>query len=118
MIARLFVILSLLAAFHAHSDETVKLAPVSIESDVDKQANPLVYAPGSVVHKDRDQVREKTPSSLNSAIGFEPNIEFSSGPRDQAMLPNAPRGRSATMHPVVWKRAAQRQRPARQVSLS
>ena len=43
---------------------------------------------------------------------------MSDGCTDQAMLPNAPRGRSATMHPVVWKRAAQRQRPARQVSLS
>ena len=63
------------------SGEESVLAPVIVTSDLDKQNTPLVKAPGSLLKRDREQIREKTASDLSDVLSFEPNVDFTGGPR-------------------------------------
>lgn len=90
--------LSLMNAVNsAAAEETVfsDLAPVVVTSDLDKQGTPLVTAPGSVIKVDRSALKAKTPESLSSALGAEPNIQFNGGPRGNSQTPQI-RGMSST----------------------
>ena len=63
------------------------LEPVIVTSDLDKQNTPLVKAPGSLLKRDREQIREKTASDLSDVLSFEPNVDFTGGPRGATELP-------------------------------
>lgn len=63
------------------------LEPVIVTSDIDKQNTPLVKAPGSLLKRDREQIREKTASDLSDVLSFEPNVDFTGGPRGATELP-------------------------------
>ncbi len=74
------------AAESVSGEESV-LAPVIVTSDLDKQNTPLVKAPGSLLKRDREQIREKTASDLSDVLSFEPNVDFTGGPRGATELP-------------------------------
>lgn len=85
----LLVLLSVsLSAYAQEStlNETT-LDPVVISSDVSKQSNPSIVAPGSYVKKDHAASQEKATKSLKDLLNQEPNIEFVGGPRSNAELP-------------------------------
>lgn len=64
-----------------------RLDDVVVTSELDKQHSPLVVAPGSFTKRDVESVRARVPSDLESALGAEPNVTFSGGPRGGTEAP-------------------------------
>ncbi len=63
------------------------LEPVVVTSDLDKQNTPIVQTPGNPLRRDREQIKEKTATDLSDVLNFEPNIDFTGGPRGATELP-------------------------------
>lgn len=82
----LFCVSSLSAYAQVDSLEAT-LEPVIVNSDVSKQSNAAVIAPGSYIKKDQTAVQEESTKSLKDLLNQEPNIEFVGGPRSNAELP-------------------------------
>lgn len=80
IISLLLIALSTLA-----SAETV--APIVVQSDLDKSDAPLVNAVGTFSVRDQKQIKNQSPNSLKSAINNEPNVSFYGSPRATAELP-------------------------------
>ncbi len=78
------ILLLLSVSLFAHAET---LEPVVVSSDVSKQSNPSVTAPGSYIKKDHAAAQEKATKSLKDLLNQEPNIEFVGGPRSNAELP-------------------------------
>lgn len=66
---------------------TEKLDGVTVTSELDKQNSPLIMAPGSFLQRDGESIRAQVPRDFESALGHEPNVDFTGGPRASAELP-------------------------------
>lgn len=64
-----------------------ELPAVIVTPGLEKTARPLVKTPGGPIRHEYDQLRENAPMSLKNILNFEPNVDFSGGPRSGAERP-------------------------------
>jgi hemoglobin/transferrin/lactoferrin receptor protein len=80
-------LIALLFSFGIHAEEAEKLEAIQVTTDIDKQATPLVVAPGSQTKDSAPEIKKRVPTTLEGAIGQTPGVEFTGGPRTQAQIP-------------------------------